>query len=132
MVGRNWHYGVTASDFEYSATYCRLYSKVSLEPLCNFINFSRYYSSTIPYDPVLPVIVGEYGSDDGSCRPLDGLLGYMHSKASGYSAWTYDTGGNPCNRPRMIDSWSGDPNAYGQAMYVSDNDTLYRGVIGLF
>lgn len=67
---------------------------------------------------VLPVIVGEYGSDDGSCRPLDGLLAYMHAKAAGYSAWTYDTGGNPCNRPRMIDTWSGDPNAYGQAMYA--------------
>jgi len=75
---------------------------------CN--NWKCWQTEITPVATVVPVIVGEIGSNDCSDDYIDHLMNYLDSVSTSYLAWSWNADFN-CG---LISNWSGTPTVKGK------------------
>ncbi len=63
----------------------------------------------------MPVIFGEFGNAAGA-TPLDALMSWADAHGVGYLAWTWAVSSSGFSQYKLIASWDGTPNLFGQVV----------------
>jgi endoglucanase len=63
----------------------------------------------------MPVIVGEFGNGGGA-TPLNALMSWADAHGVGYLAWTWSVSSSGFSQYKLIQSWDGTPNDFGQVV----------------
>jgi len=68
-----------------------------------------------PITANMPVIFGEFGNAGGA-TPLNSLMSWADAHGVGYLAWTWAVSSSGFSQYKLIQSWDGTPNAFGQVV----------------
>jgi len=68
-----------------------------------------------PIAAQMPVIFGEFGNAGGA-NPINSLMSWSDAHGVGYLAWTWSVSSSGWSQYKLITSWDGTPNAFGQVV----------------
>jgi len=74
-----------------------------------------YDREVAPVAAQMPVIFGEFGNAGGA-NPINALMNWADAHGVGYLAWTWSTSSSGFSQYKLITSWDGTPNDFGQVV----------------
>jgi len=74
-----------------------------------------YDREVAPVAAQMPVIFGEFGNGGGA-TPLNALMNWADAHGVGYLAWTWSVSSSGFSQYKLILSWDGTPNDFGQVV----------------
>ena len=73
-----------------------------------------YDSSVAPTAARVPVLATEIGTNTCDAAFLNGLMGWLDARHSGYLAWTWNTWGTDCAAGALVSDYAGTATPYGE------------------